>query len=46
VVGRSIRDDDHISKVAQNVKETTELIEAGYEYVCDIENVSLFRKRK
>jgi hypothetical protein len=28
------------------VKDATELIEAGYEYVCDVDNVKLFRKRK
>jgi hypothetical protein len=28
------------------VKEATELIEAGYEYICDMENVKMFRKRK
>ena len=39
-------DDDYICRAAANVKEATELIEAGYEYVCDMENVRLFRKRK
>ena len=39
-------DDDYIFRAAANVKEATELIEAGYEYVCDMENVRLFRKRK
>jgi hypothetical protein len=26
--------------------DATELIEAGYEYVCDVDNVKPFRKRK
>jgi len=39
-------DDDYICRAAANVKEATELIEAEYEYVCDMENVRLFRKRK
>jgi hypothetical protein len=39
-------DDDYICRAATNVKEATELIEAGYECVCDMENVRLFRKRK
>jgi hypothetical protein len=39
-------DDDYICRAAANVKEAIELIEAGYEYVCDMENVRLFRKRK
>jgi len=42
----TFEDDDYVCKVAANVKEATELIEAGYEYVCDMENVKLFRKRK
>ena len=28
------------------IKEATELIELGYEYVCDMEKVKLFRKPK
>ena len=39
-------DDDYTCRATANVKEATELIEAGYEYVCDMENVRLFRKRK
>jgi hypothetical protein len=35
-----------VCKAAANVKEATELIETGYEYVCDMETVKLFRKRK
>ncbi len=33
-------------KAAENVKEAKELIEAGYEYFCEIDNLKLFRKRK
>jgi hypothetical protein len=29
-----------------SVKEAKELIEAGYEYVCEMDNLELFRKRK
>ncbi len=39
----TFEDDDYIRKAAANVKEATELIEAGYEYVCDVDNVKLFR---
>jgi len=30
----------------KRVKEAKELIEAGYQYVCDMDNLKLFRKRK
>lgn len=33
-------------KVARNVEEAKGLIEAGFEYVCDFNDVKLFRKRK
>jgi hypothetical protein len=42
----TFEDDDYLCKTASNVKEATELIEAGYEYVCEMEAVRLFRKRK
>jgi integrase len=42
----TFEDDDYICKASSNVNEATELIEAGYEYVCDMENVKMFRKRK
>ena len=42
----TFEDDDYVCKAAANVKEATELIEAGYEYVCDMESIKLFRKRK
>ena len=42
----TFEDDDYTCKAAANVKDATELIEAGYEYVCDVDNVKMFRKRK
>jgi hypothetical protein len=42
----TFEDDDYICKAAINIKEATELIEAGFEYVCDVTQVKLFRKRK
>jgi hypothetical protein len=42
----TIEDNDYTCKVAASVKEASELIEAGYEYVCDVDNVKLFGKRK
>jgi len=34
------------SAIAHNVEEAKKLIDAGFEYVCNHENVMLFRKRK
>jgi glutamine amidotransferase-like uncharacterized protein len=34
------------ASAAKTVKEASELIEKGFEYVCEIESVKLFRKRK
>jgi hypothetical protein len=34
------------SAIAHNVEEAQKLIETGFEYVCNHENVMLFRKRK
>ena len=42
----TFEDDDYTCKAATDVKDATELIEAGYEYVCDMNNIKLFRKRK
>jgi hypothetical protein len=38
-------DDFHV-KVAETVEEACKLIEAGFEYVTDIEGKKLFKKRK
>jgi integrase len=38
--------DEFVSKVAKTVKEAQELVEAGFDYVCDVEGYKLFRKRK
>jgi len=42
----TFENDDFICKAAANVKEATELIEAGFDYVCEMADVKLFRKRK
>jgi len=39
-------DDDFVVKTARIIKEACQLIEAGFEYVTEIEDVKLFRKRK
>jgi hypothetical protein len=38
--------DNYTSRIAKTVKEARELVEAGFEYVFDIDDVKLFRKRK
>jgi alpha-D-ribose 1-methylphosphonate 5-phosphate C-P lyase len=38
-------DDFHV-KVAQTLDEACELIEAGFEYVTDVDHQKIFRKRK
>ena len=37
---------DYASATAKSVSEAAKLIEQGFEYVCDIDAVKLFRKRK
>jgi len=37
---------EYICKAARTVKQAKELIEQGFEYVCEIENVKLFKKLK
>jgi integrase len=37
---------EYHSAVAKTVEEAKQLIESGFEYVCTIEDVELFRKRK
>jgi len=39
-------EDEFICKVARNPKEIQELIEAGFEYVCEKDGLLFFRKRK
>ena len=38
--------DDYICKIANNVNEAKELIETGFEYICEYEDKRLFRKPK
>ena len=38
------KSDEFVSKVAKTVKEAQELVEAGFDYVCDVEGYRLFRK--
>jgi integrase len=38
--------DEYHSAVAKTVEEARSLIEAGFEYICDMDGIKLFRKRK
>ena len=38
--------DEYHSATAKTIDEAQKLIEAGFEYVCDFNNIKLFRKRK
>lgn len=38
--------DDYVCKSAKTFDEAKELVEAGFEFICDIEGAKLFRKRK
>jgi len=38
--------DEWTCKIANNIKEATDLIEAGFEYITEMDNFKLFRKRK
>jgi integrase len=42
----NFKDDDYIAKVAHSEQEVCQLIEAGFEFVCDCENNKVFRKRR
>jgi len=42
----NFHDDEYTCKTASNVKQATELIEAGFQHVADKDGIMLFRKRK
>jgi len=37
---------EYVTKVAWTLEEACKLIEAGFEYVCEMEGAKIFRKRK
>lgn len=39
-------EDEFTSRVARTVKEAQELVQSGFDYVCDVEGSKVFRKRK
>ncbi|MEM4733098.1 MAG: site-specific integrase, partial [Candidatus Bathyarchaeia archaeon] len=42
----NFKDDEYTAKVAHSEQEICQLIEAGFEYVCDYNGNKIFRKRK
>jgi integrase len=40
------KDEDYVARIAHSEAETCQLIEAGFEYVCEYGNNKVFRKRK
>ncbi len=42
----NVNENEYICKVAKTLQEATQLIEAGFEYVTDMDGYKLFRKRK
>jgi len=40
------QDDEYVPKVAHTAKEACKLVEAGFEFVCEINDANIFRKRK
>ena len=38
--------EEYVCKVATTIEETKQLIEAGFQYVCDHDGNKMFRKRK
>lgn len=42
----SFESDEYICKVARTIDEAAQLVEAGFDYVTDMDSCKLFRKRK
>ena len=42
----NLNDDEWTCKTATNIREATALIEAGFEYVTEMDSIKIFRKRK
>jgi hypothetical protein len=42
----NFKDDEYTAKVAHSETEVCQLIEAGFEYVCDYNDNKILRKRK
>jgi hypothetical protein len=42
----NFKTDEYVYKATKTLGENMQLIEAGFEYITDIDNIKLFRKRK
>ena len=42
----NLNEDEWTCKTANNIKDATALIEAGFEYITELDGTKLFRKRK
>jgi hypothetical protein len=42
----SFPEHEFVCKVARTVEEAKTLVESGFDYVTDVDNMKLFRKRK
>ncbi len=41
-----LENEEFVSKVARNLEDVCKLVDAGYEYVCEMNDAKIFRKRK
>jgi len=41
-----VDEDEYVSRVAKSTVEVCELVDSGFEYVCDVDDNKVFRKRK
>ena len=42
----NFKSDEYTVRVAENIQEACKLVEAGFEYVIDMDGLKIFRKRK
>ena len=40
------QEDEYVSRVARTTTDACELVDVGFEYVCEIDGEKIFRKRK
>jgi len=40
------KNDEYTSRVANTIEEARQLIEQGFDYITEMENIKIFRKRK
>jgi hypothetical protein len=43
---RAFADDEYVCRIADNIDQAKQLIESGFDYVTNIDEHKLFRKRK